>query len=51
MNQIKDGDYFQYSWKPSFGPAHDPQWCRDRRCVEEQKMVTIRTFTKKGEDQ
>lgn len=30
---IKDGDYFQYSWKPTLGPSSDPYWCRDRRCV------------------
>lgn len=31
--EIKDGDYFQYSWKPNLGPSSDPYWCRDRRCV------------------
>ena len=31
--QIKDGDFFQYSWKPNLGPSSDPYWCRDRRCV------------------
>lgn len=30
---IKDGDYFSYSWKPNLGPSSDPYWCRDRRCV------------------
>lgn len=30
---IKDGDYFQYSWKTNLGPSSDPYWCRDRRCV------------------
>lgn len=33
MTQIKDGDYFQYTWKPNLGPASDPYWCRDRKCV------------------
>lgn len=33
MIQIKDGDYFQYSWKPNLGPSSDPYWCRDRKCV------------------
>lgn len=33
MIQIKDGDYFQYSWKSNLGPSSDPYWCRDRRCV------------------
>lgn len=33
MTQIKDGDYFQYSWKPNLGPSSDPYWCRDRKCV------------------
>lgn len=30
---IKDGDYFSYSWKPNIGTSSDPYWCRDRRCV------------------
>ena len=30
---IKDGDYFSYSWKPNLGPSSYPYWCRDRRCV------------------
>jgi hypothetical protein len=30
---IKDGDYFSYSWKPSLGPSSDSYWCRDRKCV------------------
>lgn len=30
---IKDGDYFSYSWKSELGPVHDPYWCRDARCV------------------
>lgn len=30
---IKDGDYFSYSWKSNIGPSSDPYWCRDRRCV------------------
>ena len=33
MNQIKDGDYFSYSWKPNLGPSSDTYWCRDRKCV------------------
>lgn len=33
MKDIKDGDYFQYSWKSGLGPSTDPYWCRDRRCV------------------
>ena len=33
MIEIKDGDYFQYSWKSNIGPSSDPYWCRDRRCV------------------
>lgn len=31
--QIKDGDYFHYSWKLNLGPSSDPYWCRDRRAV------------------
>lgn len=30
---IKDGDYFNYSWKIGRGPSSDSYWCRDRRCV------------------
>ena len=30
---IKDGDYFSYTWKTGRGPSSDPYWCRDRRCV------------------
>lgn len=30
---IKDGDYFSYSWKDGKGPSTDPYWCRDGRCV------------------
>lgn len=33
MNQIKEGDYFHYSWKSGLGPLTDPYWCRDGRCV------------------
>lgn len=33
MIEIKDGDYFQYSWKPNLGPSSDPYWCRDRHAV------------------
>ncbi len=33
MTNIKDGDYFQYTWKASLGPSSDPYWCRDRKCV------------------
>lgn len=33
MNQIKDGDYFSYSWKSGLGPSTDPYWYRDRKCV------------------
>lgn len=31
--EIKDGDYFSYSWKAKLGPSSDPYWCRDCRCV------------------
>lgn len=30
---IKDGDYFNYSYKTGLGPSTDRYWCRDRRCV------------------
>lgn len=30
---IKDGDFFNYSWKSGLGPSSDPYWCRDRKCV------------------
>lgn len=30
---IRDGDYFYYSWKEGFGTSSDPYWCRDRKCV------------------
>lgn len=33
MIEIKDGDYFQYSWKSNLGPSSDSYWCRDARCV------------------
>lgn len=33
MIQIKDGDYFSYSWKTGKAPKTDPYWCRDARCV------------------
>lgn len=33
MKDIKDGDYFSYSWKSGLGPSSDPYWCRDRKCV------------------
>lgn len=33
MKEIKDGDYFSYSWKEGLGPSIDPYWCCDQRCV------------------
>jgi cell division protein FtsB len=46
--QIKDGDYFSYSWKVGLGPSTDPYWCRDRRCVARADrfgdIVLIDTF-------
>lgn len=30
---MKDGDYFNYSWKVGKGPSSDSYHCRDRRCV------------------
>ncbi len=45
---IKDGDYFHYSWKPNLGPSSDPYWCRDRKCVartdRDGKFSIIDTF-------
>lgn len=45
---IKDGDYFSYSWKPGLGPTYDTYWCRDRRCVartdKHGDIVLIDTF-------
>lgn len=31
--EIKDGDYFSYSWKVGKAPKTDPYWCRDGRAV------------------
>lgn len=46
--EIKDGDYFSYSWKVGKGPNTDPYWCRDGRCVarqdEDGKIRLIDTF-------
>jgi len=48
MIDIKDGDYFQYSYKVGLGPSSDPYWCRDRRCVarfdEFGDIVLVDTF-------
>lgn len=45
---IKDGDYFNYSYKSGLGPSSDPYWCRDRRCVArtdtDGKIVLIDTY-------
>jgi len=30
---IKDGDFFSYSWKTGYDPLSDRYWCRDARCV------------------
>lgn len=39
--EIKDGDYFSYSWKSGLGPSSDPYWCRDRRCVARESGLGI----------
>lgn len=48
MIDIKDGDYFSYSWKAALGPSSDSYWCRDRRCVARTDrhgdIVLIDTF-------
>lgn len=48
MNNIKDGDFFSYTWKTGKGPSNDPYWCRDRRCVartgEHGELYLIDTF-------
>lgn len=48
MTDIKDGDYFSYSWKAGLGPSSDSYWCRDRRCVARTDshgdIVLIDTF-------
>lgn len=45
--EIKDGDFFNYSWKNENRPSHDPYWCRDGRCVARErngKIILIDTF-------
>lgn len=42
--EIKDGDYFSYSWKIGRGPSTDPYWCRDRRCVAKELECGIVMF-------
>ena len=38
---IKDGDYFSYSWKVGLGHSSDPYWCRDRRCVARESGLSL----------